>query len=645
MNNQKINFPPVLIDGKPASPEQLEELARQGEEAEARDYIEPEGPSLEEIADFVEIAEQIKRFSIPGILAGHVYLDCETGERREATTSEELEAQRLIYLRRFEDVQREQAKTLKAFSETMTRRGQMTREEWGAPVSWFDGSKAILCELAPDFDLNTISTLGEYQMAAAQAIERAIYPQGETAKKPHPKAEVLRAEFYAQTGDPKLAPYLWPRLARCDAALGATGKWRVSTVEKVRFEQEHPDGYTLREYRKFVQARRRVWARETKRQEPKLDLITPEEIAIWTSQETDAYTQSASHGLSNANWRNEPTSERRVWERPNYPFRVEIDRKTALDAEPLDWEQLEKLTGDQNTDFALAFFYVASCLSPAPGTNKAKLITGKIDLNDLMLKIGWLAQKPDEATREQLREKIWRYLVYGEEAILIGARSTTYRDPVTKKEISTRMESAAWKIIDRQRPEGKPSAAPLWVELVIGRQWEAVFSDPRLAQYMPLGELLGAIPPNKVGGDWARAIGLTLAKIWRCKPREAKTETLRISRREILTHFTPKIQTVEQLLSSNDPKRAVTYYREALNILLESGLIAPEGDAAPGVTPSAMGKPYGRQGWGEKWLCDACNLRAGPKWAPVVEERADALPPKKPRNLAANAKRRKPKTD
>lgn len=644
MNNQKINFPPVLIDGKPASPKQLERLKQDAKETWTRENLESPPAEVEMLDEFerAELAElspeeQAKNnarvmLEIMATQFSPEDLEQWQGKFKTGTPLND-------FVREWN---KRQGALVTAHLNQMTRRGQMIREEWHAPVSWIAGSEALLCELSPGFDLAALKKLGDYERAAFNAVLAA-------SKDPkHPKAARLKeaiAEGHRERVKNKISHY-WPCLCRCDEVLGATEKWRVSTFEKLGFDEKYPDGYTLGKYREFVQAKRRVWAREAKRQEPKLDSITPEEIAIWTSQETDAYTQSASHGLSNANWRNEITSDRRVWEHAGYHFRVEIDRKTALDAEPLDWEQLEKLTGDQNTDFALAFFYVASCLSPAPGSNKAKLLTGKIDLNDLMLKIGWLAQKPDEATREQLREKIWRYLVYGEEAVLIGARSIPYFDKVTKKEIPTRMESAAWKIIDRQRPEGKPGAAPLWVEVVIGRQWEAVFSNPHLAQFLPLGELLGAIPPNKVGGAWARAMGLTLAKFWRCKPKETISKTLKISRREILTHFapTPKIQTVEQLLSSDKPKRAVAYYREALQILLESGLIAPEGDAAPGVTPSTMLKPYGRQGWGEKWLSDACNLHPGPKWEPPIKEIADASPTKKPRNLAANAKRRKPKT-
>jgi len=312
-----------------------------------------------------------------------------------------------------------------------------------------------------------------------------------------------------------------------------------------------------------------------------------------------------------------------------------------------EWDALERLTNDQNGDFALALFYIAGTLCPPPSSGRANIGRGWIDLNDVMEKIGWLREKPNAAKKEALRRSLWRFLVYGEEARVVGARSIPYYDKKTKKTIPTYIESSVWKILDTQFPQQKElfnelKPVPLGVEIAVSLQFQRIFTDPTFAQYMPLGELLGAIPPNKVGGDWARVIGLTLAKAWRCKPREVKAASLRIRRRDLLTHYAPKTQIVQEILSSDKPKRAVAYYREALNILLETGLIAPEGDAAKDVTPDKMLEPYGRQGWGQRWLDDACGLCPGPKWEPVVDERAKALPPITPRDLTAK-KQRKPR--
>ena len=43
---------------------------------------------------------------------------------------------------------------------------------------------------------------------------------------------------------------------------------------------------------------------------------------------------------------------------------------------------------------------------------------------------------------------------------------------------------------------------------------------PDTAQFLPLGEVLGAIPGGKPAGAWARVIGLALSNFWRRQPRE-----------------------------------------------------------------------------------------------------------------------------
>ena len=80
-------------------------------------------------------------------------------------------------------------------------------------------------------------------------------------------------------------------------------------------------------------------------------------------------------------------------------------------------------------------------------------------------------------------------------------------------------------------------------------------------------------------------------------------------------------------------------YLDALNILVGVGLIAAKGDAAKGVTTTAMLKHYGRQGWQKAWLDGRCNLFPGKELLPAVRERVGALPVAKPQNLKT-AKRR-----
>lgn len=401
----------------------------------------------------------------------------------------------------------------------------------------------------------------------------------------------------------------------------------------------------------------RQMLREIAERNAKLGLTNAQEIArktslfnVHTGQEMDVLVLSASDGQRQTNWRNEEQRGVRLWEKPGAGHRVEL-ATSREERSKWDFAVLEKLTGAQNSDFALAMLYVVGILAPPNNLPSNRLAVEWIDLNDVMKKIGWLNEKPNAEKKEALRHQLWRFLIYGEEAIVSGQRSIKYVDPNTREEISTRIESPIWRVMMRQMPDqdvlfSEARPAPLRAQIAISKEWEPLLTAPLLRQYLPLGELLGAIPPNKVSGDWARSIGLILARVWRCSPRETLSGSINPTRRELLTHYAPKTKSVEEILSSNNPKRALEYYRDALNILLEAGLIAPKGDAAKEVTPEKMLEFLERKGWGDAWLNGASGLWPGAKWMPPVEERAAALPPLRPKDLKAKPKRprKAPKT-
>ena len=374
-----------------------------------------------------------------------------------------------------------------------------------------------------------------------------------------------------------------------------------------------------------------------------LSAISPS-FDIHTSQEMDMFLRSACDGPKGLLWRNESQMERRVYEVPSASHRVEISRYDDPNGEALAWELMEKLTSAQDSDFPLMALYVCGILAPPKALPENRLAAAWIDLDDVMERIGWLAAKPTKAEREELRKKLWVFICFGSRAVVTGRRTGAYVDRHTGKEIPTQIESAPWKIMSNERPlqdslfmEDRP--APVRVYLAISKEWEELLTHRDLAQYLPLGELLGAIPPNQVAGDWARSIGLCLARLWRWRSRETVAGQVNPTRREILTHYTPKTKTVEEYLDGDNPKRAVEYYREALNILLENGLISPVGDAAKEVTTATMLAPYGRQGWAKAWLEGVSGLLPGDKWKPAVIKQAAALPPLKPRDLKARTTR------
>lgn len=161
----------------------------------------------------------------------------------------------------------------------------------------------------------------------------------------------------------------------------------------------------------------------------------------------------------------------------------------------------------------------------------------------------------------------------------------------------------------------------------------------RLAQYLPLAEVVGKIPPQKVAGDWARAIALVLARLWRMKPQQFLAGEIRPTRRELLTHYKPKTKTVTELLESSNPKRAVNYWHDAVGILCDIGFLAREGEAEKSV--EQMLAPHPPYRWQEEWLNASVDVRPGENLVVSLQQRAAALPAPKPAPLRKRGRPRK----
>ena len=358
---------------------------------------------------------------------------------------------------------------------------------------------------------------------------------------------------------------------------------------------------------------------------------------LHTGQEIDILERSAADGKRGDGWKSESLVGKRVYNPEGASHRVELrendETETTQGLEKLDIAALERLTFAQDADFAFAMLYVASTLAP-PAPLPPNLFTGGwIDLDDVMEKIGWYPQKLSAADREAKRALIWNYLCYGNRAVVVGQRNGSYRDPVTGQQISTRIESPIWRIMSIERPveRGLSGPVPRRVQVVISKEWEPMLVSARLAQYLPLAEVVGKIPPNKVAGDWARAIALVLARLWRMKPQEFLAGAFRPTRRELLTHYKPKTKTVGELLEGPHPKRAVSYWRDALGILCEIGFLAREGEAARSL--GQMTDSLSGYGWQTEWLAGSVELRPGEELARSLSQRAAALPAPKPAPL------------
>lgn len=367
-----------------------------------------------------------------------------------------------------------------------------------------------------------------------------------------------------------------------------------------------------------------------------------DDFFIQTGQEADALLRAIAEGALGRHWKSDAGQGSRTHSLAEMPHRVRLELTDEERAAGLGVDRLERMTAGLDEDACLAVLYVSRVLAPP---DKAQLpdyalAAAWVDLDDVARKI-WPAPRSQEE-RLANRARVYEILRFGERAQIIGKRTGSYRDD-TGKEIPTRIDAPAWRFMSRERAADTSLVlwpaleVPLRVELVASREWTNLTTHPALAQYLPLGELLGGIPSGKAAGAWARVIGLALANHWRRNPRETVDGSRAPTRRELLTRYPPKISEPLNILASNMPGRALTFWHDALGILVEQGFLDRSGEALITATRAREGLP--RYNWQEAWLDGRVDLRPGPSMQPQVIEQADSLPAKRPRQLTARRRR------
>jgi hypothetical protein len=348
---------------------------------------------------------------------------------------------------------------------------------------------------------------------------------------------------------------------------------------------------------------------------------------INTAPEMDALERAAADGKHGRHYSNQEQLGAVLHVIPGASHHVRISLSPAEELAGLTTNTLETLTREQDADAALAFLYIARVLAPPLALDISERGRGLIDFDDVLDKIGWNPRSTIE--RREMHRKIYQFILFGERAQVIGRRRGAYKDKHTGELIDTEISAPLWRIHETEKPEQQSlfpaQEVPLRVELVMSRSWMELLTSAKTAQYLPMGELLGAIPGNKPSGAWARVIGLALASFWRRNPREALEGTLRPTRRELLERYPPKTGPVDEILSGVNPRRAVEYWCDALRILVDARFLAPTGEAK--ITYDQMRKRFPRKGWGEVWLDEVVEVQPGAVIRPYVEGRSTALPP------------------
>jgi len=359
-----------------------------------------------------------------------------------------------------------------------------------------------------------------------------------------------------------------------------------------------------------------------------------DDFYLQTSQEVDAIMRAASDGRTGDHWHTDEQSLVRAHQIPGARHRVQLELSSSEIAAGARMEILENLTFAQDPDFNFALLYISRLLAPPSPLGPKARASDWIDLDDVMDKIGW--DPRSSAARAAMREKVWRYILFGTRARIVGQRSGRYVDRRSGETIETVISSAPWAILEEEKPV-EPSlfpemgAAPLRVELVASRAWTRLTTLPETAQYLPMGELLGAIPGAKPSGAWARVIGLALANFWRRHSQSASEGGILPTRAELLDRYKPSIAPVTQVLEGNDPRRAVEYWAGALQILVSCQFLAKEGEAT--LTLAQMREKLPRKKWQREWLDGRVELRPGTKMRAPIQNVASSLPPPRPVNL------------
>ena len=363
---------------------------------------------------------------------------------------------------------------------------------------------------------------------------------------------------------------------------------------------------------------------------------------VQTSQEWLSLLHTASDGHYQRHFTSDENRGVLRHQRPNAPFFTETMLSDEERRASFGLELLRQAAQSLDLDDGFIWLYVSDLIAPTQTLAKGNYAGGWIDLDDVARRtLGGYAPNPAEA--EKRRRKVWHAIRYGARAVVGGERTVPYFDKTTSKTIDTRIHTTPWQIVSKQQPvqaslfTDDEEAVPVRVELVASREWTALTTSSDTAQFLPMGEMLGAIPPNQPSGAWARSLGLAYFHWCRLHLHGALKGQQLPSRHELLDQFPSKTTGYEALLSSDDPGRALKYWKGAEDYLREAGFI---------VGPESPLKPASRKGWKDAWLSDSPEWTPGAQLRPILEALAANLFAPAPRSLRAfKGRKRKASSD
>jgi hypothetical protein len=252
------------------------------------------------------------------------------------------------------------------------------------------------------------------------------------------------------------------------------------------------------------------------------------------------------------------------------------------------------------------------CLGAALEAASGQRLGVRHSIDEMIRAIGW--QPRSRAERAAARRKVWRWMAVFSALQVVGKRAGRYKDPDTGEVYDLTSRSELLHIGERLDPEQlsfDPGQPPVAITYNAGPWMQKWAGNHRVLTYFGDVRKLAAIPAGKPSGAWAQAIGLALQQWWREQSATAAPALLgpdqpavrfaqRPTRRLLLDMF-PPTPTAEDILTSRDPGRARRYWRDAIALLKQAGVIAHYREL--GALPAK------RQGWGREWLDQELDIR------------------------------------
>lgn len=334
----------------------------------------------------------------------------------------------------------------------------------------------------------------------------------------------------------------------------------------------------------------------TKRVDAELRRQPPDVVPQSTWPEAREITAALADGPTGRGWSELPGALGLVHELSRSRFRTELvaAAMAAWFGAPSTPAALREELAQAGLPAALLLHVAVAMILEQPG-----IVT--VSLDDMVTAIGWAPRSTAE--REELRERVWRWLNIFTTMRVIGERGATYQDAMTGRSQRLVSEDSLIAIVGIDRASELARRTPLQVSLTAGRFPDRYRGNHRVLTYFGNVRELAVIPAGKPSGAWAQAIGLALGQHWRDHAANSGSDGAApaISRRALLDTIRAQ-PSVQEVLTGQHPKRAVTYYNQAIELLKQRGVI---GDY---VEPPS---PRGRQGWAEAWLDQLVEVRPG----------------------------------